>query len=177
MNPENHPSNRLRQFGRVFMVFVIALVVLFFGRDELFNPSTPGAQDNTELVDGLTDTEQKKLKQAYDHVKESQAYSNEYDVAAYLHKFDELPPNYITKDQAEQAGWIAEEGNLWDVTDKKSIGGDHFGNFEGNLPPNKYREADVNYHGGTRNGERIVYSEDGDIFYTENHYQTFKHFY
>lgn len=177
MNPEQKQPNRLKQLGRGAIVLIIAVLVFFFGQDDLFNPSTPGAEDSKEMVSNVTEEEQRQLDRAYDSVQEDQPYSDEFEVAAYMHKYDELPPNYITKNEAKSEGWVPEEGNLWDVTDQKSIGGDHFGNFEGNLPPDDYREADVNYNGGERNAERLVYSKDGDIFYTENHYRTFTHFY
>ena len=89
----------------------------------------------------------------------------------------ELPPNYLTKSEARKLGWDASSGNLWDVTDKGVIGGDRFGNREGNLPTKKgrqYFEADVNYEGGRRNAHRLVYSNDGLIFYTDDHYNTFE---
>ncbi|MGN1069057.1 MAG: ribonuclease domain-containing protein [Candidatus Fimadaptatus sp.] len=57
-----------------------------------------------------------------------------------------------------------------------SIGGDRFGNREGLLPDargRQYYECDVNYDGGYRGGERIVFSSDGLIYYTCDHYNTF----
>ena len=72
------------------------------------------------------------------------------------------------------------KGNLWEVTNKKSIGGDRFGNREGFLPEadtRKYYECDINYDGGYRGSERIVYSNDGLVFYTDDHYETFEKLY
>ena len=69
------------------------------------------------------------------------------------------------------------EGNLWDVADGMSIGGDKFGNREGLLPKEsgrQYYECDIDYEGGYRNGKRIVYSNDGLIYYTEDHYESFE---
>lgn len=107
-----------------------------------------------------------------------ESYGSPEKVAAYLNIYEELPPNYITKDEAEALGWVSSEGNLWEVTDQMSIGGDYFGNYEGQLPEDdKYREADVNYQGGYRKAERIVYSDDGDIYYTPDHYQSFDQLY
>jgi hypothetical protein len=98
------------------------------------------------------------------------------DVAMYLYLYVELPPNYITKEKARELGWIQSEGNLWEVTDGLIIGGDNFGNREKLLPEKKgriYFECDVNYEGGYRGAERIVYSNDGLIFYTADHYENF----
>ncbi|MDU3136694.1 MAG: ribonuclease domain-containing protein [Anaerococcus prevotii] len=105
--------------------------------------------------------------------KDGSYYSLE-DVSSYLVEFNHLPPNYITKKEAMDLGWSPKDGNLWDVTDKAVIGGDYFGNFEGNLPEGNYKEADVNYKGGRRGAERIVFDEDTNIYYTKDHYETFE---
>lgn len=105
-----------------------------------------------------------------------EAYRSAQDVADYLYYYEELPPNYITKKEARDLGWVASEGNLWDVAPNASIGGDSFGNFEGLLPEKegrRYREADINYQGYYRSSERLVYSNDDLYFYTEDHYQSF----
>lgn len=97
-------------------------------------------------------------------------------VAAYLHAYGELPPNFIRKEDARALGWDSADGNLWDVTDEMSIGGDRFGNRERLLPEADGRvwyECDVNYAGGFRGAERIVYSNDGLIYYTDDHYESF----
>ena len=110
-------------------------------------------------------------------------YSDKDHVAAYLKAFKELPPNYITKKQAQALGWENTLGNLWQVAPGKSIGGDNFGNYEGLLPKaqgRKYFECDIDYdldrekYRGGRNGKRIIFSNDGLIFYTEDHYKTFE---
>ncbi len=107
-------------------------------------------------------------------------YSQPEEVAAYIHEFGRLPGNYLTKGEAMDLGWDSEEGNLWEVTDGMSIGGDRFGNYEGLLPeaPGRvWHECDVNYDGGYRGGERLVYSSDGLVYYTEDHYESFVKFY
>ncbi len=101
-------------------------------------------------------------------------YTAPEDVALYIRNFGCLPTNFITKKEAKALGW--EGGDLWEYADGKSIGGDYFGNYEGVLPPGKYRECDVNYSGGKRGAERIVYS-DTAIYYTDDHYETFKKLY
>lgn len=113
-------------------------------------------------------------------VQKGNIYTSKEDVASYLHQFGELPKNYIRKKEAEKLGWDSSKGNLWKVTDQKSIGGDVFGNREGKLPKKKgrtYFECDIDYMGGFRNGKRIVYSDDGLIFYSEDHYNTFLQMY
>ena len=98
------------------------------------------------------------------------------EVAVYLETYDQLPDNYLTKKEAEKLGWVSSKGNLWKVADGCSIGGDRFGNYEGLLPNAKNRkwtECDIDYTGGRRNGKRIVFSNDGLIYYTDDHYESF----
>ena len=94
-------------------------------------------------------------------------YSDPDEVALYLHAFEELPPNYITKSDARKLGWDSRAGNLWDVAYGYSIGGDRFGNREGLLP-------DVNYEGGYRGAERLLFSDDGMICYSDDHYNSYE---
>jgi len=104
-------------------------------------------------------------------------YSSKEEVAAYLIEFECLPENYLTKNEAYDLGWDPDEGNLWDVAEGMSIGGDKFGNREGLLPKEKgrqYYECDIDYEGGYRNEKRIVYSNDGLIYYTDDHYESFE---
>ena len=110
------------------------------------------------------------------YVEYGMPYSDPYEVALYLHAFIELPCNFISKYDAEDLGWSSSAGNLWDVTDQMSIGGNKFGNYEELLPVAKgrqYYECDVNYFGGYRGAERLVFSNDGLIYYTNDHYNTF----
>ena len=112
-------------------------------------------------------------------VQESGTYTDKDHVAAYVHQFKKLPSNYITKKDAEKLGW-KDQGTLDKVAPGKSIGGDRFGNFEKLVPDKEgrsWKEADIDYVKGNRNGKRIIYSNDGLIFYTEDHYKSFKQLY
>lgn len=109
-------------------------------------------------------------------LSESGTYTTKDEVAAYLHTYGHLPDNFITKKEAQELGWVSKEGNLGQVAPGKSIGGDRFGNYEGLLPDvsgRKYFECDVNSTGGYRGAERIIFSNDGLIYYTADHYKTF----
>lgn len=113
-------------------------------------------------------------------ISENGVYSSKDEVAEYLHEFGHLPPNYLTKKEAQDLGWVANKGNLWEVAPGKSIGGDRFGNREGLLPEapgRKYYECDIDFDGSYRNAKRIIYSNDGLIFYTEDHYESFQQLY
>lgn len=114
-------------------------------------------------------------------VTRGQSYTDKEHVAAYLKAFGELPPNYITKQEAQRLGWVASWGNLDEVAPGKSIGGDRYGDYEGKLPAKsgrRYFECDIGYDPredrGRRNGLRLVYSNDGLVFYTGDHYNTFE---
>lgn len=105
-------------------------------------------------------------------------YTTKEEVAYYIYTYDHLPDNYITKKEAQKLGWDSSLGNLWEVADGMSIGGDRFGNYEEVLPTNtKYHECDIDYEGGYRNAKRLVYGDDGSIYYTEDHYETFEELY
>ena len=101
-------------------------------------------------------------------------------IADYLFEHGELPDNFLTKKEAQALGWDSRYNYLSDVAPGMSIGGDYFGNYEGKLPRvkgRKYYEADCWYTGGKRNAYRIIYSSDGHVWYTEDHYNTFTELY
>ena len=102
-------------------------------------------------------------------------YTSAEDVALYLHLYAHLPQNFITKKEARALGWNG--GGLDDYADGKCVGGDRFGNYEGLLPDapgREYHECDIDtLHAVSRGAKRIVYSNDGLIYYTEDHYESF----
>ena len=113
-------------------------------------------------------------------IDEDGNYTSKEDVALYIHLYGHLPDNFITKNEAKDLGWVNSEGNLDEVAPGKSIGGDYFGNYEGQLPEKKgrkYYECDIDYTGGYRDSKRIIYSNDGLVYYTEDHYKTFEQLY
>lgn len=135
--------------------------------------------DSSKTVElGGQDSAQSQTKQSID---ENGTYTSKEDVALYLHTYGHLPSNYITKDEAEDAGWKTEGLSLDEACPGKSIGGDRFGNREGKLPKAKGRtwyECDIGYKGGrSRGAKRILYSSDGLIYYTDDHYETFEKLY
>lgn len=107
---------------------------------------------------------------------ESEDHRSPEFVASVLRKTGKLPDRFLSKKEARKLGWVPEQGNLNEVAPGKSIGGDRFGNYEGKLPAQKgrsYREADVHDSPERRGAERLVFSNDGLIFYTPDHYKTF----
>ena len=116
-------------------------------------------------------------------IDEDGHYTSQEEVALYLYTYGKLPSNFITKKEAENLGWKkkdGEAGQLHVVAPGMSIGGSSFGNYEGLLPEKKgrkYFECDINYIKGNRGAERLVYSNDGLIFYTGDHYESFEQLY
>ena len=113
-------------------------------------------------------------------VVEDGTYTSKDEVALYIHTYGHLPSNFISKTKAKEAGWVSSEGNLDEVCPGKSIGGSTFYNDDGLLPEadgRTWKECDINYTGGFRGSERIVFSNDGLIYYTNDHYQTFEQLY
>lgn len=106
---------------------------------------------------------------------EDGAYTSKDEVALYLLQYGRLPDNFITKKQAEALGW--EGGSLEPFAPGKSIGGSHFGNYEGALPERDgrtYKECDIDTQGAkSRGAKRLVFSNDGLIYYTGDHYKSF----
>jgi len=108
-------------------------------------------------------------------IDENGTYTSKDDVALYIHTYGHLPSNFMTKSEARKKGW--EGGSLEDYFPGCSIGGDVFGNREGILPTRKgrtYYECDIDTKGKkSRGAKRIVFSNDGLIYYTDDHYETF----
>ena len=108
---------------------------------------------------------------------EDGVYTDKDDVALYLHTYGHLPQNFITKKEAQALGWTG--GSLEPYAPGMCIGGDHFGNYEGKLPKKaNYHECDIGTLGKkSRGAKRIIYSDDGKIYYTGDHYETFEQLY
>ena len=119
---------------------------------------------------GHTEQEQEPL------IDEDGSYTTKEDVALYIHTYGKLPHNFITKKEAQKLGWSG--GSLEPYAPGKCIGGNHFGNYEGALPDGNYRECDIDTLGKkSRGAKRIIYSDDGRIYYTGDHYKTFEQLY
>ncbi len=106
---------------------------------------------------------------------EDGVYTTMEDVSLYIFTYGCLPSNFMTKAEARELGW--EGGSLEPYAPGMCIGGDYFGNYEGLLPEasgREYRECDINTLGASSRGaERLIYSNDGLIYYTEDHYESF----
>lgn len=110
-----------------------------------------------------------------DLIDKDGVYTKKDDVALYIYTYGELPANFMTKKEAQKLGW--EGGSLEPYAPGMCIGGDYFGNYEGLLPEKKgreYHECDIDTLGAkSRGAKRIIFSNDGLIYYTSDHYESF----
>ena len=136
----------------------------------------PGNEDPDTSQDP-GDGSQGKSDEGNKAVDENGWYTSKEEVALYIHLYDRLPDNYVTKDEAEDAGWSGGNVERW-TGEGTAIGGSRFGNREGLLPKAQgrvYTECDIDTVGGnSRGAKRIVFSNDGLIFYTDDHYESFE---
>ena len=142
--------------------------------------------DNNSALDSATEqsktgskntstTEKKQIDETDGYLDKDGSYTSKEDVMNYLIEYGQLPSNFITKKEAKKLGWSG--GNLEPYAPGKCIGGDYFGNYEKVLPVvsgRTYHECDIDtLNANSRGAKRIIYSNDGQIYYTDNHYKTF----
>lgn len=134
----------------------------------------PGAEDEPETEPEVEP--ESEAEPETELLPEDGTYTTKDEVALYIFQYGRLPDNFITKREAEALGWPG--GDLEPYAPGKCIGGNHFGNYEGRLPEKegrKYTECDIDTLGKqSRGAKRIVFSNDGLIYYTEDHYETFE---
>lgn len=133
-----------------------------------------GEKDGSEEAEKVSEVRKSSDYEILD-ITEGEDYDTRDEVCAYLVQFHELPPNFMTKKEAREWGW--EYGPLSKTVEGMSIGGDYFGNYDENLPVLKdrsYHECDIDtLNAESRGAKRIVFSDDWNIYYTEDHYETF----
>ena len=142
-----------------------------------FEDDTSNKEEDTQTQDEPPKDEQTEpsKEESPQTIDEYGTFTSKDDVALYIHTYGKLPQNFITKNEARSLGW--QGGGLEDYAPGKCIGGDYFGNFEGLLPEKKgreYTECDIDTLGkDSRGAKRIVFSNDGLIYYTDDHYESF----
>ena len=143
-----------------------------------FDGNGTSSAATTALDDGTAAEEENTTTEAENEpsVDENGVYTSKDDVALYIHVYGKLPSNFITKSEAKALGWPG--GSLEEYAPGMCIGGDYFGNYEGLLPEadgRTYTECDIDTLGASSRGaKRIIFSNDGLIYYTEDHYETFE---
>ena len=134
-----------------------------------------GSESNSDLPE-LVEALPEEASPGEDVLPEDGSYTSKEDLALYIHTYGRLPDNFITKKEAQNLGWPG--GDLEPYAPGMCIGGNRFGNYEGLLPEAKgrtYTECDIDTLGArSRGAKRIVFSNDGLIYYTEDHYESFE---
>ena len=182
----------------IFLAFVAGLLLMYLFNN--YKIEKKNTSENTEISYQKSETQnqdnsysyEKKSKKNQDNFeKEKSDFSNKNNnssnqideltndeiVVKYLKEHGELPDYYITKSEAKSLGWVPSKGNLCEVAPGRAIGGDIWTNRQKSLPTKsgrKYFEADLNYHCGNRNADRVVFSNDGLVFVTHDHYRNFE---
>ncbi len=165
-------KNNIRFYTIIALLLVIIFLLIFNKNDK--EKDLAVKQNQTEAVETRS---QKQINEKEELSADIDALTAESVVIPYIQANGHLPEYYITKKEAREKGWIAAEGNLCNVLPGRAIGGDVFSNREKKLPAEKGRkwfEADLNYNCGRRNADRVVFSNDGLIYVTEDHYKTFE---
>ena len=182
----------------IFLAFVAGLLLMYLFNN--YKIEKKNTSENTEISYQKSDNQNQNHSYSYensskknkdnferetsDFSNENNASSNHIDeltndelVVKYLKEHGELPDYYITKSKAKSLGWVPSKGNLCEVAPGKAIGGDIWTNRQKSLPTKsgrKYFEADLNYNCGNRNADRVVFSNDGLVFVTFDHYRSFE---
>lgn len=162
---------------KYFLLSLMLMISVVISGCNIVVSTEEGLEESTQAIENQienADSEDGEVE-SETRVTEDGEYTSKEEVAEYLYLYGHLPSNFITKKEAKALGWESKEGNLGEVAPGKSIGGDYFGNYEGILPEGKeYHECDIDSDGGYRGAKRIVYSDDGCIYYTEDHYESFE---
>ncbi|MBQ0038203.1 MAG: ribonuclease [Clostridiales bacterium] len=177
----------------MLLALILALCLISCGATTslpVVDDSESAEQESWEMVDSeddhQTDAQQSdlqadqqdkgKTRQSQEKPDEGAYYYSKEDVALYIHVYGHLPRNFISKKEAQSKGWSG--GSLEPYAPGCCIGGSHFGNYEGLLPEangRSYTECDIGTKGkNSRGTKRIVFSNDGLIFYTGDHYKSFE---
>lgn len=169
-------------------LLALVLVVLFAlfgapGAEEAPDAALPQSYEQSDVLletdvpetDSLPETEAQPQAppETILQIVIGESYTTKEDVALYIHTYGVLPDNFMTKAEARKLGW--EGGSLEPYAPGMCIGGDRFGNYEGLLPEDRsYTECDIDTLGAdSRGAKRIVFSDDGLIYYTDDHYESF----
>lgn len=168
------------KFGKKVQLFLLSLFLITGlvslsacgKRQKAQSVSNPGIAWASERASGKQAGDNEKTEEDREEISENHPYWKQGDVVAYLQKYQKLPPNFIKKEEAHHTGWSVREAP------KRIIGGDVFGNREGFLPEKKgrkYYEADLcEGYRENRGPRRLIYSNDGLIYVTWDHYDSFQ---
>ena len=171
----------MKKLHNIFIPFFLTLAMLLTACGDTRYTPTPGVSSalspapTESMPDYSSSLDSSSYEETSDVLDQNGSYYDLEQVVLYLYTYDELPSNYITKSEARELGW--EGGSVERYLEGAAIGGDSFGNREGLLPQEsgrRYTECDLNTNGASSRGaERLIFSNDGLYFYTEDHYESF----
>ena len=175
----------IKKFSAALLALLLLMSLCACGQADVSGNAETGAESVQQETVSLDDAEEppedvgdpgETETSEAPPLDEEGTYTTKEDVALYIHLYGHLPQNFITKKEAEKLGWPG--GSLEPYAPGMCIGGSRFGNYEGLLPEadgRTYTECDIDTLGAEKRGaKRIVFSNDGLIYYTEDHYETFE---
>lgn len=172
MARKNRTFNQLL-LGLVAVCTLVLLIFMFISPKSGF--ANTANESDTIFLERLSP--EPELRQPAASLPTIDQLTEQNVVVNYLITYKKLPDYYIKKGKARKYGWDAFAGNLCEALPGRAIGGDRFGNWEAKLPNEPGRvwyEADINYNCGRRGADRLVYSNDGLIYVTNDHYKNFR---
>jgi len=175
---------------KLYILIALLVVLALLAVTERSESAAPVVDESLQLVEDVVEEAVEEVADIVEETAEPEAepeeeaplldehgtYDSKEDVALFIHLYGRLPDNYMSKKEAEKLGW--EGGSLERYAPGMCIGGSRFGNYEGLLPEAKgrtYTECDIDTLGAnSRGAKRIVFSNDGLIYYTADHYESFE---
>lgn len=157
-----------KKIFKAFLIGALGGILLMF----IFTKFSSDSKSQAPSIFGNNDTTVSGTQSQQENINEK---TRAEEIINYIKSYKRLPDFYMSKNEARKAGWEPSKGNLCSVLPGKAIGGDRFGNREKLLPQNRqYFEADVNYNCGNRTADRVVYTTDGEVYLTTDHYKSFQ---
>ena len=179
-------GNRIVKIVKIILVLLLIVGVVYvlkscgiIGDHEKqdTSDSTSIEQEYDDYDDEVEDIDDNEIDVGEDNpsrIDKDGEYTTATDVAEYINTYHKLPSNYVKKWEAKAKGWNKGE----DPSDYGiMIGGNKWNNSEGLLPNDDYHECDVDYDGNGRGPNRLIYTKDGTVYYTNDHYESFTQLY
>ncbi len=179
-------GKRIVKIGKIVLVLllIVGMVYVLKSCGIIGNHEKPDDSDETSIEQEYDDFDDESEDYGDDEIDEDEGsssqidkngeYTTAEDVAEYIHTYHKLPSNYVKKWEAKAKGWHkGEDPSEYGIM----IGGNAWDNNEGLLPDDDYHECDVDYDGNGRGPNRLIYTKDGTVYYTNDHYESFTQLY
>lgn len=172
-------GRKIVKIGKIILVLLLIVGVVYVLKScgIIGNHEKQDTSDNTSVEQEYDDYDEEidEEDDSSSLIDEDGEYTTAADVAEYIHTYHKLPSNYMSEKKAQKKGW---KTNECPADYGIMIGGRPFGNYEGLLPEGEqYYECDVDYDGYLRGERRLIYTKDGIVYYTDDHYESFTQLY